>query len=75
MAIISGDQVIGSCDQIKNLLGRSDVKSFPAVDLAKRDLPACQQSPEEHAGGFGAGQQALRLDAPLEFFVQALDGM
>src|SRR5882724_4325660 len=59
----------------KSLLSRGDVKALPAVDLAQRDLTAGHQGPEEHASGGGAGQQALCLDAALELFMQALDGI
>ena len=75
LAVISDDEVIGSSDKIKSLLGRGDMKGLPTVDLAEGDLPACHQRPEEHAGSFGAGQQALRFDAPLEFLMQTLDGV
>ena len=56
MAGISGGDVIGSCDQIKDLLGRGDIQGPPAVDFAQRDLPAGQQRPEQHASGIRAGQ-------------------
>src|SRR6516225_11425630 len=75
MAVISGGDVIGLCDQIKNLLGRGDIQGPPAVDFAQRDLPADQQRPEQHASGIRAGQHALGLDAPLELLVQPLDGV
>ena len=75
LTVISSDEVNGSSDKIKNLLGRGDVKASPTVDLAECNLPACQQGPEEHAGGFGAGRHALSLDAPLELLMQALDGI
>jgi hypothetical protein len=71
---LRGD-VIGLCDQIKNLLGRGDIQGPPAVDFAQRDLPADQQRPEQHASGIRAGQHALGLDAPLELLVQPLDGV
>jgi len=57
------------------VLGRWDMERVPAVDAAQGDLTAGEQRPEQHAGGLGAGQQALCLDAPLELFVQALDGV
>jgi len=32
--------------------------------------PDAIQRPEQHGGGFGAGQHCLRLDPALEFFMQ-----
>ena len=51
MAAISCGDVIGSCDQIKDLLGGGDIQGPPAVDFAQRDLPAGQQRPKQHASG------------------------
>src|SRR5260221_995406 len=75
MAGISGGDVIGSCDQIKDLLGRGDIQGPPAVDFAQRDLAAGQQRPEQHASDIRPRQHALGLDAWLEFLVQPLDGV
>ena len=50
-------------------------KRLASIDLAHRDLSRREQRPEQHRGGFGAGQNSLRLDAPLEFRVQALNGV
>ncbi|MBV9483550.1 MAG: hypothetical protein JO249_22785, partial [Acidobacteria bacterium] len=38
MAAISCGDVIGSCGQIKDLLGGGDIQGPPAVDFAQRDL-------------------------------------
>lgn len=46
MAAISCGDVIGSCDQIKDLLGGGDIQGPPAVDFAQRDLPTGQQRPK-----------------------------
>jgi hypothetical protein len=51
------------------------VQGVPAVNAAQRDLAAGEQGPEQHAGGLGAGQQALGLDPALELLVQPLDGV
>src|SRR5208282_5903401 len=75
MATLSCSQVTSSCGKIKILFGRREVKALPAVDLAQRNLSACQQSPEEHASGLSAGQHALGLDPPLELLMQAFDGI
>src|SRR5206468_4916042 len=56
-------------------LARGPGEALPAVDLAQGDLAGREQCPEQHRGGLGAGQDALRLDAPLELLVQALDGV
>src|SRR3954467_14392134 len=63
-------RVIGSGGEVKGLVSRSDVQGIPAIDPAQGDLAAGEQRPEQHAGGFGARQQALRLDPPLELLVQ-----
>ncbi len=63
MAAICGRDVIGSCEQIKDLLGRGDIQGPPAVDFAQRDLRAGQQRPEQHASGIRAGQHAWGFDA------------
>src|SRR3954468_14591245 len=68
-------RVIGSGGAVKGLINGSDVQGIPAIDPAQGDLAAGEQRPEQHAGGFGARQQALRLDPPLELLVQALDGI
>jgi hypothetical protein len=44
-----------------------------AVDFAHRDLTRGEQRPEQHRRGLRAGQHGLRLDAPLELFVQTFD--
>jgi hypothetical protein len=46
---------------------------LPSVDLAHGDLGGSEQRPEQHGGGFGAGQHGLGLDPALELLVQALD--
>src|SRR5260370_10644129 len=51
------------------------MQALPAVDLAQRDLTAGNERPEERASGFGARQQTLGLDAPLELLVQPFDGV
>ncbi len=51
------------------------MEGVPAVDPSQVDLAAGQQGPEQHAGGFGGGQDALDLDPALELLVQALDGV
>ncbi len=51
------------------------MQALPAIDFAQRDLTAGQQRPEQHAGGFGAVQHALDLDAALELLVQRLNGV
>src|SRR5947209_6630856 len=68
-------RVIGSGGAVKGLVNGSDVQGVPAIDPAQGDLAAGEQSPEQHAGGFSAWQQALRLDPPLELLVQTLDGI
>ena len=42
---------------------------------AHDDPAGGEQSPEQHGGGFGAGQDGLGLDAALELLMQALDGV
>src|SRR6516165_1619918 len=66
---------VSSGGEVKVLPGRWNMERVPAVDAAQADLPAGEQGPEQHASGFGAGQQALRLDAPLKLLVQPLDGI
>jgi hypothetical protein len=51
------------------------MQGWPTVYFAHRNLAAGEQGPEQHASGLGAGQQALRLDPPLELLVQAFDGV
>ena len=51
------------------------MQGVPAVNAAQRDLAAGEQGPEQHAGGLGAGQQALRLDPALKLFMQSLNGV
>lgn len=48
-------------------------ESLPSVDLAHGDLARGEQRPEQHGGGFGAGQHGLGIDAALEFLMQGLD--
>src|SRR3954465_2088917 len=57
------------------LINGSNVQGIPAIDPAQGDLAAGEQRPEQHAGGLGARQQALRLDPPLELLVQPFNGI
>jgi hypothetical protein len=68
-------RVVGSGGEVKRLVSGSDVQGVPAVDPAQGDLAAGEQGPEQHAGGLGAGQQALRLDPALERLVPPFDGV
>jgi hypothetical protein len=45
---------------------------LPAIHLAHCYLSLCQESPEQHGGGFRAGQNRLRLDPALELLWQFL---
>ena len=56
-------------------IGGRALEGLPTVDPAHGDLTGRQQRPEQHGGGLGTGQQALRLDPPLELLVQAFDGV
>ena len=67
--------MVGSGDEVKRLVGGSNVQGVPAINAAQGDLSAGEQGPEQHAGGLGTRQQALRLDPALELLVQPLDGV
>src|SRR6516225_5079611 len=68
-------QVIRSCGEVNDRIGRLLGETLPAVDLAHCYLSRGEQRPEQHGGGFGAGQDGLGFDAALELLVQALDGV
>ena len=55
------------------MIGRPVGEGLPAIDLAHGDLAGGEQRPEQHGGGFGAGQHGLGVDPALEFLMQSLD--
>ncbi len=78
VGIADGAQLLDSIllrfsGQVKRLLLWLDMEGVPAVDPSQGDLAASQQGPEQHAGRFGCGQDALGLDPALELLVEALD--
>jgi hypothetical protein len=68
-------EVTSSCGEVNHLIGRLLGKARPTIDLAHDDLSGSQQGPEEHGGGFRAGQDGLGFDPALELLVQTLDGV
>src|SRR5271170_2525471 len=68
-------EIIASCGEVNNLIGRLLGEALPTIDLAHHDLPRGQQCPEEHRRGLRTRQYSLGLDPPLEFLVQAFDGV
>src|SRR5271155_4720385 len=62
-----------SCGEVNDLIVWFLGEGVPSVDLAHGDLTRGEERPEQHGGGFGAGQDSLGLYPALEFFVQSLD--
>jgi hypothetical protein len=62
-------------DAQEELLDRGDVQCLRDINLALGDLATRQLGSEQHAGGFDAERHALRLDPPLEFLMQLLNGV
>src|SRR5262249_58648834 len=48
-------------------------EGLPTVNLAHVDLTRGEQRPEQHCRRIGRRQHGLRLNPPLELFVQTLD--
>lgn len=62
-------------DRCFNVRGRGAEIGFPSRRPSASNLAGCEQRPEEHRHGLGAGQRGLDLDAAAELFVQALDSV
>jgi hypothetical protein len=57
----SAGDIIRSCGEVNELVGWLLGEGLPAVDLSHRCLAGGEQRPEQHGGGFGAGQDGLSL--------------
>ncbi len=69
------DDGTASGGEVNHALGRRLTEARPAIDLAHADLAGGEQGPEQHGCGLRRGQHGLRLDAPLELFMQPLNGV
>ena len=61
--------------EVKRLLDRRLIQSWPANDAAHGDLPLGHLCPEQHDRRVRIGQRPLGLHPALELSVQAFDGV
>ncbi len=58
-----GNEAIRSCGEVNDLIVWLFGEALPAVDFVHGNLAGGEQRPEQHGGGFIAGQHGLGLES------------
>ncbi len=66
-------EVSESGGEVNRLIDGFCGEGLPTINLAHIDLTGREQRPEQHRRRIGRWQHGLRLDPPLELFVQTFD--